>query len=392
MSDSAAGPVTVEPVSAIASIPAEAWDACTGQANPFVTHRFLAALERSGSAVRATGWLPQHLVARDSTGAVLGVAPCYVKSHSFGEFVFDWAWADAFERAGGRYYPKLQLAVPFTPVTGPRLAVRSDAAEPDTIRRGLAEAATEFAQKLDLSSVHVTFPPKGEVDALAERGWLQRLGQQYHFANPGYGDFDAFLADLASRKRKQIRRERRAVAESGARLHRLTGSDIKGQHWDAFFDLYQETGEQKFGVPYLTRAFFEEIAATMADEVLLVMAELDGDWIAGAINFIGGDTLYGRNWGCRWGTRDRVPFLHFEACYYQAIEYAIAHGLQRVEAGAQGEHKIQRGYLPTPTYSLHWIAHQGLHDGVAGFLERERELMSAAMAELSSHSPYRREG
>jgi len=381
---------TVTVVSDIAEVDARDWDACAGEDNPFVRHAFLRALEGSGSAVAERGWLPQHLVLRDATGTVQGVAPLYLKSHSFGEYVFDWGWADAYERAGGRYYPKLQCAVPFTPVTGPRLLIR---AAPGTeaheqAAEALCAALIEVARRRGVSSLHVTFPTHGEWTRLGEHGFLRRLGLQFHFDNPGYADFEDFLAALASRKRKQIRRERREVAESGIVLRRLTGSDIRPRHWDAFHQFYLATADKRWGMPYLTEAFFHEIGETMAERILLVMAEDGGGHpVAGALNLIGGEALHGRNWGCAADHR----FLHFEACYYQAIEFAIKRGLRRVEAGAQGEHKIQRGYLPVETYSAHWIADPALEDAVADFLARERRAVRGEIEALTTYSPYRQQ-
>ncbi|RDD62836.1 GNAT family N-acetyltransferase [Ferruginivarius sediminum] len=378
----------LEVVSDIAQIPSEGWNACAGSGDPFVRHAFLKALEASGSAVAKRGWLPQHLVLRGDNGGVLGAVPLYLKGHSYGEYVFDWAWADAYERAGGAYYPKLQSAVPFTPVTGPRLLIRSDlpprkqAHVADTLIAGLIRAVQEH----HVSSLHVTFPRESEWNRLGEHGFLRRLGIQYHFENPGYRDFHDFLDALSSRKRKQIRRERREVVESGVTIRRLTGADIQPGHWEAFYDFYLATADKRWGFPYLTPEFFEEIGETMAERILLVMAEdAAGRPVAGALNLIGSEALYGRNWGCL----DDHRFLHFEACYYQAIEYAIEAGLKRVEAGAQGEHKIQRGYLPVLTHSAHWIADPALERGVADFLERERPAVRAQLAALMEHSPYR---
>ncbi|GAB4376398.1 MAG: GNAT family N-acetyltransferase [Kiloniellaceae bacterium] len=379
--------LAVKVVSRIAEVPAAAWDACAG-GNPFVSHAFLSALEESGSATAETGWLPQHLVLEDPTGgpgsAILGCAPLYLKSHSYGEYVFDWSWADAYERAGGRYYPKLQCSVPFTPATGPRLLVNPKAARAE-VEAGLTAAMLELARRHQVSSLHVTFPTREQYDRLGEFGLLQRLGVQYHWVNRGYADFDEFLAELASRKRKAIRKERRQVAESGIRLTPLSGSAITPRHWDAFFEFYMATADRKWGQPYLTRDFFHLLGERLADKVVLVVAEHDGALVAGALNLKSEDTLYGRNWGCL----ERFRFLHFETCYYQAIDYAIAHGLKTVEAGAQGEHKIQRGYLPTPTYSAHWIADAGFSAAVEEFLARERRAMQREIEALGDYSPFR---
>lgn len=379
----------IEVLSEIAQVPAADWDACAGDSNPFVSHAFLHALEASGSAVGDRGWLPQHLVARGERGDIIGAVPLYLKSHSYGEYVFDWGWADAYERAGGRYYPKLQCAVPFTPVTGPRLLLHRDLPEADRDRTAdlLVAGLEELARRHGVSSVHATFPERAEWERFGAHDWLQRTGQQYHFENPGYADFDAFLGALASRKRKQIRRERREVADSGIVVRRLTGADIEPRHWEAFYAFYLATADKRWGFPYLTEAFFEEIGRTLADRILLVLAEeSDGTPVAGALNLIGADALYGRNWGCL----EDYKFLHFEACYYQAIEYAIEQGLSRVEAGAQGEHKIQRGYLPVETYSAHWIADPGLEQAVADFLQRERRAVRHQIDALAEHSPYRK--
>ncbi|MCC3751161.1 MAG: GNAT family N-acetyltransferase [Halorhodospira halophila] len=381
--------IAIERLASIEQIPAAEWDACTGGQEPFTSHGYLTALERSGSATTATGWQPCHLVARGPGGIAQGVCPAYIKDHSFGEFIFDWGWADAFERAGGRYYPKLQVAVPFTPVTGPRLAVHPDVAEPEAIRRALAGELTQICAELGLSSVHITFPRREEWEVLGELGWLQRTAHQYHWHNAGYRDFEDFLAHLSQRRRKEIRRERRALAGSGVEIHALSGDEVGAEHLDAFDRLYQQTCWQKLGPGYLTRRFFDELAARLGDRTLWVMARLDGAWIAGALHLFGTEALYGRNWGCRLDVRERVPYLHFELCYYQAIERAIAAGLPRVEAGVQGEHKLQRGYAPVPTYAAHWIAHPGLRDAVADFLTREREQVAEAIEILDGHTPYR---
>ncbi|MGK9166831.1 GNAT family N-acetyltransferase [Inquilinus limosus] len=373
-------------VSDISTIDAAAWDACAGPDNPFLSHAFLSALEESGSATAETGWLPQHLVLEEPDGRLLGAVPLYLKGHSYGEYVFDHSWARAYEQAGGRYYPKLQSAVPFTPVTGPRLLVRPGAPvmTAELLIRGLEQAA--LAHKV--SSLHVTFPTKADWSRFGEAGWLQRIGEQYHWNNEGYGSFDDFLATLNSRRRKDIRKERQRAVEGGIRLTALTGDELKPQHWDAFFRFYRNTSDRKWGDPYLTREFFARIGETMADRIALVMAEKDGRWIAGALNLIGSDTLYGRNWGC--DGRDH-PFLHFEACYYQAIDFAIARGLKRVEAGAQGEHKVMRGYRPVRTYSAHWIRDPGFRRAVDDFLARERRAVEAGIEDLAEHLPFRQD-
>jgi predicted N-acyltransferase len=353
--------------------------------NPFIAHHFLAALEASGSAVARAGWQPQHLVAESPDGTVLGVVPCYLKGHSRGEYVFDAGWAEAYERAGGSYYPKLQVSVPFTPVTGRRLLVRPGphAAE---VQAGLAAGLMELCRLRDASSVHLTFLTELEWQLLGTHGFLQRNDQQFHWDNAGYATFEDFLGALAARKRKAIRRERRDALPDGVTVEWLTGADLTEHAWDAFFAFYMETGSRKWGRPYLTRSFFALIGESMRDHVLLVMARRAGRYIAGALNFIGSDTLYGRN----WGAIEHHPFLHFEICYYQAIEFAIAHKLARVEAGAQGEHKLARGYLPSTTYSAHYIADPGLRRAIADYLKRERAYVQAAGEELAGYAPYRK--
>lgn len=376
--------VTVEVVPEIALVPAAAWDACAGSDNPFVSHAFLSALEESHSASAEEGWQPQHILLRDGAGDLIGAVPLYLKGHSYGEYVFDHGWAHAYERAGGRYYPKLQSSVPFTPATGPRLLTRPDA--PTGTRDILIGGMEAVAEKHGVATAHVTFPREEEWAALGAAGWLQRQGQQYHWDNPGYSGFDDFLGELSSRKRKAIKKERRAVAEGPVRLRALTGSDLTESVWDAFFDFYIDTSGRKWGQPYLTRRFFSLIGERMADRIALIMGDIDGRYVCGALNLIGADTLYGRNWGAVVD----LPFLHFEACYYQAMDFAIAHGLGRVEAGAQGTHKIQRGYLPNATYSAHLIRDPALHRAVANFLEHETEMVRFEMAALGEASPFRR--
>ena len=374
-------------MSSIGQIAAGDWDACAnadGTYNPFVTHAFFAALETSGSAVARTGWAARHLIARIE-GQVVGVVPCYLKNHSQGEYVFDHGWADAYARAGGSYYPKLQASVPFTPATGPRLLIRpGDDAE--RVREHLAAGLIALCGATHASSVHVTFANKDEWAFLARQGFLQRTDQQFHWRNEGYGTFEDFLATLASRHRKAIRRERRDALANGITIHALTGDDITPDVWDAFFEFYMETGSRKWGRPYLTRSFYDEIGATMAKDVLMVMAKRDDRWIAGAINFIGSDTLFGRH----WGAIEHHPFLHFEVCYYQAIDFAIRRGLKHVEAGAQGEHKIARGYLPQTTYSAHYIADPGLRRAIRDYLARERSYVQEAVRELTEAGPFRK--
>lgn len=354
--------------------------------NPFISHEFLSALEESGSVGGRTGWQPRHLLVEGPGGYLLGAAPCYVKTHSRGEYVFDHGWAEAFERAGGNYYPKLQVAVPFTPVTGPRLLVRQG---PHTIavRERLADALIEITTTNDLSSAHVTFLTKPEWQTLGEQGFLLRTDRQFHWRNSGYRNFDDFLTCLASRKRKAIRRERKEALGTDIEVCWLTGSDLNESVWDAFFAFYMETGSRKWGRPYLTRQFFSLVGEKMRERTLLVMARRAGRWIAGAINFIGADTLYGRN----WGAIEHHPFLHFELCYYQAIAYAIENGLKRVEAGVQGEHKLARGYLPHVTYSAHFIANAALRRAVADYLSRERLYIQAAAEELAAAAPFRKD-
>jgi predicted N-acyltransferase len=377
-------PMQIRTVESIAAIPAAAWDACAGDDNPFVGHAFLKALEDSRSVSARTGWMPRHVVVEDGGGTLLAAAPMYVKGHSNGEYVFDHGWAQAFERAGGRYYPKLQVAVPFTPVPGPRLLVRPGAAAADA-RAALIHGLVEIAKRTGVSSLHVTFPHEDDARVLGEAGLMLRLGVQYHWANKGYGSFEDFLADLSSRKRKAIRKERREALANGLTIRALSGDDIKPRHWDAFFAFYMDTGDRKWGRPYLTRAFFDCIGATLADHVVLMLAEQDGRPVAGALNLRGREALYGRNWGCL----GEFKFLHFETCYYQAIDYAIAHGLARVEAGAQGEHKIQRGYLPVATWSAHWISDPAFAAAVEDFLKRERPAVEAEIRSLAQYSPFR---
>jgi predicted N-acyltransferase len=412
-SSMASSEISLEAVSSVSQIPADEWDACanpqTGPSslngldilassdfagdsrchlttgyNPFISHAFFAALEASGSACARTGWAPRHLIAR-LNGAIAGIVPCYLKPHSQGEYVFDRGWADAYERAGGSYYPKLQVSVPFTPVTGPRLLVRAGVAA-ELIGEVLARGLVALCDATEASSVHVTFARAQEWKLLAENGFLQRTDQQFHWHNEGYTSFEDFLGSLNSRHRKAIRRERREAVANGITIHALTGSEITEEAWDAFFAFYMETGSRKWGRPYLTRAFFSLVGETMAKDVLLVMAKRNGRWIAGAINFIGSDALYGRN----WGAIEHHPFLHFEICYYQAIDFAIRRGLKRVEAGAQGEHKIARGYLPQTTYSAHYIVDPDLRRAVRDYLGRERRFVAEAVRELTDAGPFRK--
>jgi predicted N-acyltransferase len=353
--------------------------------NPFISHAFLSAIERSGSARNRTGWQPMHLIAEAKGGEILGVAPCYAKSHSQGEYVFDHGWADAYERAGGSYYPKLQVSVPFTPATGRRLLARPGP-QAEAVRGLLADGLAEVCRRSNASSVHVTFATEPEWRLLGAHDYLQRTHRQFHWENAGYETFDAFLAALSSRKRKTIRRERAEAVSAGVEIVWLTGSDLTESVWDAFFDFYMETGSRKWGRPYLTRQFYSMVGEAMGDRILLVMARRNGRWIAGAINFIGSETLFGRH----WGALEHHPFLHFEVCYYQAIEYAIVHKLARVEAGAQGQHKIARGYLPVTTYSAHYIVDQGLRRAIADFLEHERAHVAAEIEEFAEAAPFRK--
>jgi len=375
--------VKLRVIRSLSDIDPASWDSCAnpqGEAfNPFVSHRFLRALEESGSATRDTGWMAQHLILEDD-GKAIGVAPCYRKSHSYGEYVFDHGWAEAFARAGGRYYPKLQVSVPFTPATGPRLLARDVSS-----RALLAQGLCALCGEQGASSVHMTFLPESDCNALGGRDWLKRTDIQFHWHNKDYPNFDRFLADLSSRKRKNIRRERETVLSAGITCECLSGGGIKELHWDAFFRFYMDTGSRKWGSPYLTRKFFSLIGESMAGEVMLVICKRAGRMIAGALNFIGSDALYGRN----WGAIEHHPCLHFEACYYQAIEFAIANKLKRVEAGAQGPHKLARGYLPQTTYSLHHFSHPGLAQAVARYLEQERAAIAAEQRELGAYSPFR---
>ncbi|OWK32210.1 GNAT family N-acetyltransferase [Sphingomonas mucosissima] len=366
----------------VAEIPAEQWDACAGTGNPFVSHGFLSALEESGSVSGRSGWQPVPIIVDGPDGAPIAVAPAYAKSHSQGEYVFDHAWADAWERAGGSYYPKLQIAAPFTPVPGPRLLLRDPSAAPALI--AALEAVTD---QHDLSSAHATFVSPDQLPAFEAARWLVREGTQFHWRNQGFATFDDFLATLASRKRKAIRKERAAAVE-GLEIRHLTGAEIGPREWDAFWTFYQDTGSRKWGRPYLTRSFFPLLGERMGDRVLLILAERDGIPIAGALNLIGADALYGRY----WGSTEEVPFLHFELCYYQAIDAAIARGLATVEAGAQGEHKLTRGYAPVPTWSAHYIPNPGFRRAVADFLERERAAVELDQQFLERLTPFRKGG
>ena len=390
--------LTVRSVQSIAEVAAAAWDACANppargdgapdgeRFNPFIAHAFLLALEHSRSVGGRSGWAPAHVLVEDSSGRLVAAAPTYLKAHSQGEYVFDHAWADAYQRAGGRYYPKLQVAVPFTPVTGRRLLVAPDA--PAGVREALIAGLRALREAAGASSIHVTFPDARDGEALQRAGFVSRTGEQFHFVNAGYRDFDEFLAALASRKRKAIKRERRDALSDDVSVELITGGDLKSEHWDAFFAFYIDTGSRKWGRPYLTRDFFDRVGAAMASRILLVMAKRAGRYVAGALNFLGDDALYGRN----WGAIEERPFLHFEICYYQAIEFAIRRGLKRVEAGAQGEHKLARGYRPTATYSAHEFADPGFQRAVAAYLTRERAAVDETIAEYAEQLPFRRQG
>lgn len=375
----------------LADIPAADWDAvaCPEAASgrpidPFTTHRFLNALDRSNSTGTGTGWQTRALTIRQ-LGQIIAATPLYAKGHSQGEYIFDHNWAQAYERAGGRYYPKLQIAVPFTPATGRRLLTRPGMETEG--RDALISTAIQLAEQNHLSSLHITFCTEDEALAVAQsHGLLHRITQQFHWENRGYADFDGFLADLASRKRKTIRKERATAQAHGLTIRCLTGDEIEPHHWDAFWKFYQDTGARKWGTPYLTRRAFTELHATMRPDMLLILAERQGRAIAGALNFIGRDTLFGRYWGCI----EDHPCLHFELCYYQAIDWAIRHGLKRVEAGAQGEHKLARGYLPTPVHSLHWIADPGLRGAIAHYLAAERRAVDQEIEVLTAYGPFRR--
>ena len=387
-------PVTfqVKIAQGLKAVPAASWDSLAlgsgsgddDPGNPFVSHAFLSALEDSGCVGSKTGWAPVHVLVEDEAGTLLGASPCYLKSHSMGEYVFDHSWADAYSRAGGRYYPKLQVSVPFTPATGPRLLVPNGPGA-DTVRAAAIAGLRALREQTGASSIHATFLQEPDLEALTSEGFLRRDDQQFHWFNEGYGGFEDFLAALASRKRKAIRRERRDALANGISIEWITGSGITEAHWDAFFAFYMDTGSRKWGRPYLNRRFFSLIGERMADRLLLVMARRSGRYIAGAINFVGDRRLYGRNWGCI----EDHPFLHFEVCYYQAIAFAIARGLDRVEAGAQGEHKLARGYRPVITSSAHDIADPSLLRAVRSYLEQERLYVSQAVDELSSASPFR---
>ncbi|MBX4949417.1 GNAT family N-acetyltransferase [Rhizobium binae] len=385
--------LTIRVERSFTAISPESWSRLSGASksgttityNPFVSHAFLSSLEESGSATAETGWLGHHLLLETDHGELIGALPGYLKNHSQGEYVFDHGWADAFERAGGRYYPKLQCSIPFTPATGPRLLV-AEGLQRLPIQSAIAESLKEVVRRLGVSSAHVTFVPDEEIGVFEMDGYLHRTDQQFHFINDSYANHEEFLETLASRKRKALRKERRAALENGLSIDWLTGRDLTERIWDQFFKFYMDTGGRKWGRPYLTRKFYSLIGERMADDILLVMAKRDGRYVAGAINFIGGDTLYGRHWGC---TEDH-PFLHFEVCYHQAIDFALSKGLKRVEAGAQGEHKLARGYLPVTTHSAHYVAHAGLRRAIGDYLARERADVEQMNELLAEHSPFRK--
>jgi predicted N-acyltransferase len=384
------GQITITLHDRLSDIGQAAWDACAcpeaelGRPDdPFTTYRFLKALEDSRSVGTGSGWQPHYLSAEQG-GQIIAVAPLYLKSHSQGEYIFDHNWAHAYERAGGRYYPKFQIAVPFTPATGRRLLTRPGF---EAVGRGaLIEGARDVALRNGLSSLHITFCTEEEAEAGAALGLMPRRTQQYHWVNRGYADFEGFLADLSSRKRKAIRKERARAAEFGGEIVTLTGDQIQPEHWDAVWTFYQDTGARKWGTPYLTRAFFTRAHDTLRDDILLILALRGGRPVAGAMNLIGASALYGRYWGCI----EDHPCLHFELCYYRAIEFAIAQGLQRVEAGAQGEHKLARGYLPVPTHSLHWLRDPGFAEAVAQYLKAERAAVDEDITILTSYGPFRK--
>jgi len=366
------------------TIDPQAWNACVDKDNPFSRYEFLHALESSGSVTSENGWHPQYFIITDENDKIWGCCAAYLKSHSYGEYVFDWAWADAYERAGGHYYPKLQCAIPFTPVTGNRLLIHPEA-DAD-LQKMLLSALVKRAKDLQISSLHLTFPSQKEWLLSKETGLLTRTGHQYHWTNQDYDSFDSFLEALTSRKRKNLRKERAAVQKSGIIFDVLSGDEIAPHHWDLFYQFYLDTSGRKWGHAYLNKAFFKQIGEAMAESIVLVLAKNpEGDVVAGALNIKGSETLYGRYWGCL----EDYKFLHFETCYYQAIDYAIAHNLKRVEAGAQGHHKIQRGYLPVETYSAHWIADKGFQRAVQDFLVHDKKVNAQEIEQLSTLSPYK---
>lgn len=385
--DDEADAYTLRVASEIAAVPAADWDACAGPENPFTRHAFLKALEDAGCASADEGWMPQHLLLEDPAGTLVGAMPMYLKSHSQGEYIFDHGWANAFERAGGRYYPKLLAAVPFTPATGPRLLVR-DGQDFDQTARLLLQGGIQVATQFKVSGLNINFLTEREATVATDMGLLLRTGEQFHWENQNYADFDAFLENLSSRKRKAIRKERREALSNDIEIETVTGDALTEDHWDAFHQFYIDTGSRKWGQPYLNRTFWSLLGERCGDSVVLMLARRDGRYIAGALNLVGTDTLYGRYWGCVEDHR----FLHFELCYYRAIEWAIDHGLSRVEAGAQGPHKLARGYLPTTTRSVHWIADPGFRRAVADYLQHEREEVQREIDYLDRFSPFRQAG
>ncbi|KMZ75215.1 Cytoplasmic protein [Zostera marina] len=384
--------VSISVVSSISNVSSIDWDACAVDANgqgifnPFLSHAFLSCLEESGCAVQETGWLPQHIIAQDENKNTIGVVPLYLKSHSYGEYVFDHSWADAYYRFGYQYYPKLQSCVPFTPVTGQRILVR-DAWYKDQVIDMLISALKDLALKLQVSSLHVTFPTETECQRMKKDGFLQRTGMQYHWKNRNYKNFDDFLMDIKQSKRKNIRQERKKISAQNLTMKRLRGYEIKDKHWDSFYRFYRNTTDSKWGQRYLTRDFFHNMGSKMGDNVLLIVAEEDDKLIAGALNLIGGDTLFGRLWGCL--PQAYYPSLHFEACYYQAIEAAIELNLSKVEAGAQGEHKVQRGYMPVATYSCHYIVDEQFRNIISDFLVHETKQMEVVMKMMQDSGPFK---
>jgi len=373
-------------LNSMTDLAAEAWNRCANPGgntpyDPFVRHEFLHALEASGSTTAGTGWQPFHLAVEDD-GELIGVVPLYVKNHSQGEYVFDHSWADAWHRAGQNYYPKLQASIPFTPATGRRLLSRDASQATD---EALLNACVQVTEQLEVSSLHLTFLREDQWQLAGRAGLLQRMDQQFHWHNAGYRSFDDFLDQLTSKKRKNLKRERREALQAGIEIEQLTGSDLQEHHWDAFYRFYMDTGSRKWGSPYLTREFFSIINNVMPEDILLIMCRREGRYVAGALNFIGSDTLFGRNWGCI----EHHPFLHFETCYYQAIDFAIERGLQKVEAGAQGSHKVARGYLPQATYSAHWICDKNFRRAVADYLQQERRYVQQDIAHVEEHSPFK---
>lgn len=368
-------------ISNISEISKQDWDSCTNDINPFCSYGFLSALEKSGCAIADTGWLAQHIIAQDKSGAVVGVMPLYLKSHSQGEYVFDHAWANAFENAGGHYYPKLQCSIPFSPVTGPRLI-----SENDDVKKRLLETAISHAEDCGVSSLHFTFIEDDEIDVMTSHGLLQRQDQQYHWLNDGYRSFNEFLDALSSRKRKNIAKERRGATENDIEIELIQAHEIKEHHWDHYFDFYINTANRKWGRPYLNREFFSILSENIPENLLLIMAKRDDRYIAGALNLIGKDTLYGRY----WGATEHHKFLHFELCYYQAIEFAIKNGLDKVEAGAQGDHKISRGYVPVATNSAHWISNPSFKDAIERYLNQERRAVGQDIEYLKEFTPFKK--